>query len=281
MKIIETVGEMKAASASMRARGRSIALVPTMGCLHRGHRELMRVARQAADEVVLSIFVNPAQFGPNEDYSAYPRETAGDIETARAEGVDIVFAPTAEEVYPEGFSTFVEVEGPSRGLCGASRPGHFRGVATVVLKLFNVVRPDRAVFGRKDYQQLKVIERMVTDLDLDVEIIPVDTVRDPDGLATSSRNRYLSPAQRKAALVIPRSLEAAAALWSSGERDPAAIVEKMKKIIEVEPEAVVEYVEVRHPETLEPVKRPGPEGALVALAVRVGPARLIDNRLLL
>lgn len=280
MRIVETIREMKDISDGAKAIGKSVVLVPTMGFLHEGHRKLLKVGRHSGDVLVLSIFVNPIQFGQNEDLSAYPRDLDRDLEVARNEGVDVVFIPRASEVYPKGFSTYVNVEGLTEKLCGLFRPGHFRGVTTVVLKLFNIVRPHRAVFGRKDYQQFKVVEKMVQDLALDIDIIGVDTVREPDGLAMSSRNAYLDPLERKAALVIPVSLDAAVAAYAGGERDSATIIEKMKEIIEKESLATVEYIKVCDSETMEDLDNLGDYGALVALAVRIGKARLIDNRLL-
>ncbi|MFQ5736086.1 MAG: pantoate--beta-alanine ligase [Thermodesulfobacteriota bacterium] len=282
MKIIEDPREMREYSASFAARGLAPVLVPTMGYLHDGHRRLLRVGKSLCQDgrpLVLSIFVNPAQFGPAEDFAAYPRDMDRDAQVARAEGVDVVFAPRPDSMYPEGFQTFVEVPELSAPLCGAFRPGHFRGVATVVLKLFNIVAPARAVFGRKDYQQLLVIKRMVRDLDLGVEVVGVDTVREPDGLAMSSRNAYLGPAEREAALCIPRALDAAQSALCAGEGESAVLVEKMKKVIEKEPSAVIEYIDVRDAETLAPVDRVEAP-AVVALAVRIGATRLIDNRLL-
>lgn len=279
MKVIRSAIEMAAASDVWRGEGRSIVLVPTMGYLHQGHRELLRAGKKAGDVLVLSVFVNPTQFSPGEDYEAYPRDLERDLEAAREEGVDAVFAPGPEEVYPEGFSTSVEVEGLSDRLCGRFRPGHFRGVATVVLKLFNMVRPHSAVFGKKDYQQYIIIKRMVRDLDLDVEIVGVETVRDADGVATSSRNAYLSEDERRAARCIPRALAEAAELVSRGVRDTGGIIEKMKKIVENEPLAVIEYIDICDPETLEGTSRVD-STALAAVAVRIGKARLIDNRLL-
>ncbi len=282
MKIIKDPREMREISSE---KGLAPVLVPTMGFLHGGHRELLRagMARRAEPgglrPLVLSIFVNPAQFGPGEDLSAYPRDLERDLDVARSEGVDIVFAPSPEQMYPEGFQTFVEVTELSKPLCGAFRPGHFRGVATVVLKLFNIVGPAKAVFGRKDFQQLLVIERMIKDLDLGVEIIGVDTVREPDGLAMSSRNSYLGPMERKAALCIPRSLDAAEEAFRAGEAKTSVIVGKMKKIIENEPSAVIEYIDIRDARTLAALEQVEGE-ALAALAVRVGGTRLIDNRLL-
>ena len=227
----------------------------------------------------MSIFVNPLQFGPKEDYKAYPRDMERDLKIAGEADVDVVFAPESSEIYPEGHATFVDVEGLSNRLCGVSRPGHFRGVATVVLKLFNIVRPQKAVFGKKDFQQFLIIQKMVNDLNLDVELIPVETVREPDGLAMSSRNAYMNPVERKAAAAIPASLRAAKDAFSRGERNPSAIVRDMKKIIENEGPAVIEYVTVCDPVTLKDISSIG-RGALVAVAVRLGAARLIDNILL-
>lgn len=276
---------MREFSAAASGRGFPPVLVPTMGFLHDGHRELLKVGRRHCvlpggfRPLVLSIFVNPSQFGPSEDFSTYPRDLERDLEAARSEGVDVVFTPSVNGMYPEGFQTFVEVTELSAPLCGRFRPGHFRGVATVVLKLFNIVAPAIAVFGKKDYQQLLVIKRMVEDLNVGVDIVGVDTVREPDGLAMSSRNAYLSAEERRAALCVPRSLDAARKAFGAGEAAATAIVEKMKKIIEKEPSAVIEYIDIRDASTLAPVERVE-GGALVALAVRIGKTRLIDNCLL-
>jgi len=275
-KIITSIKQMQAQSAVLRAKGDSVVFVPTMGFLHDGHRELLRAGRRLGTTLVMSIFVNPAQFGPREDLSAYPRDLDRDLQMAGEEGVDIVFTPSAADMYPEGFKTFVEVEGLSNTLCGASRPGHFRGVATVVLKLFNIVMPSKALFGKKDFQQLKVIERMVKDLDLPVEIIGVDTVREPDGLAMSSRNSYLAPQERHAAACVPRAMEEARRLVAAGEAESRIVIEKVKKIIEKEPLAVVDYVRVCRAENLEDAPVIG-DGSMLFLAVKVGKARLIDN----
>ncbi len=266
-------------SLSGRTAGRRIALVPTMGALHEGHLKLIEVARGLADTLVVSIFVNPAQFGPNEDLDRYPRRLAEDMAKAEAAGADIIFHPPAEDVYPEGSSTWVDVEGASEGLCGGCRPGHFRGVATVVLKLFNIVKPDSAVFGLKDYQQFVIIKKMVKDLNLDVELTGVDTVREADGLALSSRNAYLSDRERKAALALPAALKAGEELFGRGERDAARIIGAAKKVIEKEELAVVDYIELCDSLTLEPLDSLG-EAALLAAAVKVGRTRLIDNVIL-
>ena len=275
-KIITSIKQMQAQSAALRAKGDSVVFVPTMGFLHDGHRALLRAGRRLGTTLVMSIFVNPAQFGPREDLSAYPRDLDRDLQMAGKEGVDIVFTPSAADMYPDGFKTYVEVEGLSNTLCGASRPGHFRGVATVVLKLFNIVMPSKALFGKKDFQQLKVIERMVKDLDLPVEIIGVDTVREPDGLAMSSRNSYLAPQERLAAACVPRAMEEARRLVAAGEAESRIVIEKVKKIIEKEPLAVVDYVRVCRADNLEdaPVID---DGSMLFLAVKVGKARLIDN----
>jgi len=256
-----------------------IGLVPTMGALHEGHLSLVRRARADDDTVVVSIFVNPTQFGPSEDYARYPRDPDRDLALLRDVGTDLVFMPPVEEMYPEGFDTYVEVGKLAQVLEGASRPGHFRGVATVVAKLFNIVQPHRAYFGQKDAQQLAVIRRLTRDLDLPVEVVGLPTVREPDGLAMSSRNAFLSPQERKAALVLYRSLEAAQELWRSGVRDASLIRQRMGELLAAPATgglARVEYVSVADAETLEElgaVDRP----ALVSLAVRIGKTRLIDN----
>ena len=260
----------------MRAKGDSIVFVPTMGFLHDGHRALLCAGRRLGTTLVMSIFVNPAQFGPREDLSAYPRDLDRDLKMAEEEGVDIVFTPSAMDMYPEGFKTLVEVEGLSNTLCGASRPGHFRGVATVVLKLFNIVMPTRALFGKKDFQQLKVIERMVKDLDLPVEITGVETVREADGLAMSSRNSYLGKEEREAAVCVPNAMEEARKLVAAGEGQSRAVIEIVKKIIEKEPLAVIDYISVCRSDNLEDAPFID-EGSMLFLAVKVGKARLIDN----
>jgi pantoate--beta-alanine ligase len=276
MRVIEDLDEMRAASLEARSRGAKVVFVPTMGCLHDGHRELLRIGRRLGGALVLSIFVNPTQFGPNEDYGSYPRDLDKDLEVAAAEGVDLVFTPQASRMYPEGFRTHVEAGGLGEKLCGASRPGHFRGVATVVLKLFNIVGPDVAIFGKKDFQQLLIIRRMARDLDLAIEIIGAETVREPDGLAMSSRNRYLSPEEREAARSLSEALLSAKEAFSAGERSAAVLIEKMKKIIEKHPHTVIDYIKVCDAGSLEDLEVIETE-ALAALAVKVGRARLIDN----
>src|ERR1051325_5592824 len=247
MQIIESIAGMKHWRAANSAR---TALVPTMGFLHEGHLSLVRTARERAERVAVSIFVNPAQFGPSEDFASYPRDFQRDAMLLEAEGIDVIFHPSAEQMYPAAFQTQVDVQKLGPVLCGVSRPGHFRGVATIVLKLFNIVHPDIAVFGRKDYQQLQVIQRMARDLDLDVEIVPHPTVREPDGLAMSSRNAYLNPAERQAATCLIRSLKAGKALLRKGERRGAEILAAVRAVIEKEPLARIEYVALIDPDSL-------------------------------
>jgi len=250
-----------------------------MGFLHEGHLSLMRRARLACDYVVVSIFVNPTQFGPNEDFARYPRDLARDMQLCETVAVDLIFHPTVAEMYPPNSLTTVRVSGITDTLCGASRPGHFEGVATVVSKLFNIVKPDAAYFGQKDAQQVAVIRRMVQDLNMDLEIVPVATMREPDGLAMSSRNVYLSPEERQGALVLSRSLRMAQEQVAAGERDMAALRAAMQAMIEGEPLAQVDYVAIVDYDTLRPVDRL--EGtALAALAVKFGKTRLIDNAVL-
>ncbi len=274
--LVKDVEEMKLLSRRWREDGYTIGFVPTMGYLHEGHLSLVRKAREDNDKVVVSIFVNPTQFGPNEDYNRYPRDLERDMKLLEPIGVDAVFYPSVEQMYPEGYRTYVEVVGITERLCGASRPGHFRGVTTVCMKLFNIVMPHRAYFGKKDFQQYVVIKTMVRDLNMDLEIVPMPIVREPDGLAMSSRNTYLNPEERKAATCLYRSLKRAVELYEAGERDAAKIREEVVKVIEAEPLAKIDYVEVVDPETFRPVEKVG-KGTLVALAVFVGPARLIDN----
>lgn len=279
MKQFKDIKEMRRYTKEMRAKGAIVALVPTMGCLHAGHRELISAARRAADVVILSIFVNPMQFGPHEDFQAYPRNLEEDLKIAQSAGVDAVYLPDITQMYPQGFQTFVTVEELTKGLCGEVRPGHFRGVTTVVLKLFNVTGPHKAVFGLKDYQQYVVIRRMVEDLNLDIEIMGVETVRESDGLAMSSRNSYLDRAERKAAKCIPCALDEVNAAFFNDVRDSAALIAIAKKKIETEPLAVIEYLTVCDCETLAEIEYV--EGAArLMLAIRIGKARLIDNCLL-
>jgi len=274
MLTVTSVKEMRNLSQRMRAEKR-IGFVPTMGFLHEGHLSLVRMARMMSDLTVVSIFVNPIQFGPKEDYLRYPRDIERDSTLLERGGADILFLPAEREMYPEGYATYVQVRGLEDLLCGKTRKGHFLGVATVVLKLFNIVRPHIAVFGEKDYQQLKVIERMVRDLHLDVEIVPHPIVREPDGLAMSSRNTYLSEEERRRAPSIFRSLEVARALFLDGERRARAIKEKVEAFLK-DADVQVEYVSVCHPDTLQELDRI--EGsAVVLVACWIGRTRLIDN----
>ncbi|PKB64751.1 MAG: pantoate--beta-alanine ligase [SAR202 cluster bacterium Io17-Chloro-G2] len=259
---------------------RPLGLVPTMGALHDGHLALVEKARRENQSLVATIFVNPTQFGPQEDLSGYPRDENRDLDMLRQHGVDLVFAPTAEEMYPQGFDTWVDVGALGDRLEGAHRPGHFRGVATVVTKLFGLVRPDRAYFGQKDGQQLAVIRRIVRDLNLGLEVVAVPTVRDPDGLAQSSRNAYLTPSQRKAAPVVYRSLCRAKTLWSNGERDADKLRAEVRAGLEGEPLVeTIDYASVAHAESLDELDQAS-AGAMVSVAVRIGRTRLIDNLIL-
>jgi pantoate--beta-alanine ligase len=276
LKQIRTIREMKKYLKEVRARRRRVALVPTMGYLHEGHLSLVREARRLASVVVVSVFVNPAQFGPNEDLDRYPRDMRGDLRKLRQEGVDVVFAPDAAEMYPERYQTYVDVTEVTRDYCGASRPSHFRGVATVVAKLFTTIQPDVAVFGEKDFQQLVVIRRMTQDLGLDVQVVGMPTVREEDGLAMSSRNAYLSPAQRQQATTIYRGLRKAKTLLDSGERDAAELAAIAIDLLREEQDLVIDYVAVCDPETLERIPEVEKEAVLL-VAARVGDTRLIDN----
>jgi len=279
MRTVTTIAGMKAAVAELRARGRTIGFVPTMGYLHEGHLSLVRECRKSTDVTIVSIFVNPLQFGPQEDFRRYPRDPERDASLLEKEGVDILFLPEDREVYPHGFRTSVEVAGLQDKLCGRSRPGHFRGVTTVVLKLFNIVRPDCAFFGQKDAQQVFILRRMAEDLNVGVDIRVMPIVRDPDGLALSSRNSYLSAEERRAALVLFRSLEEARRMYENGERAASQIRERLLRLIAAEPLARIDYVDIVDPGSLDPVEKVKGE-ALVALAVYVGKTRLIDNTIL-
>lgn len=279
MQIIETVSAMRDWSERERRADQRIALVPTMGFLHEGHLSLVRDGKKHADRVVVSIFVNPTQFGPAEDFAAYPRDFERDCRLLEKEQIDAVFHPTLGAMYPDGAETYVEVEKLSLPLCGAMRPGHFRGVATAVAKLFNIVGPDVAIFGEKDYQQLQVIRRMVRDLSLEVEIVGHRIVREPDGLAMSSRNAYLTPDERRAALCLSRSLCKAERLVRRGETSAQSLVSFVRTELAQEPLANPEYVKLCDPETLIDIETLD-RSALLALAVRFGKARLIDNRVL-
>lgn len=279
MQIISGVGDMQVSADEARRQGRRIALVPTMGFLHQGHLSLMQEGRRRGDILVVSIFVNPTQFGVGEDYEAYPRDMERDQELARQAGVDSIFAPSAREMYPAHYQSYVNVEEVTRHLCGASRPTHFRGVTTVVCKLFNIVKPHTAIFGEKDFQQLVVIKRMVTDLNLDVEIVGMPTYREADGLAMSSRNSYLTPPERTAALCISRALKGVAALFGQGERSAEKIVQAARNIISAEPLAGVDYITLCDTEDLKDLEQVDRE-AVLAVAVKIGKTRLIDNLVL-
>ncbi len=273
MKVIESIADMKRLRHELAV---PVGFVPTMGYLHEGHLALVRQARAENPSVVVSIFVNPAQFGPQEDFTKYPRDPQRDLALLEGEKTDIVFMPSAAEMYPPRFSSWVEVEKVTERLEGASRPGHFRGVTTVVAKLCNIVQPTRAYFGQKDAQQAIVIKKMAADLDMNLEIITVPTVREPDGLAISSRNTYLNPEQRRAATVLYQALGLAQKLWSQGERDAEKLRREMLALIRKEPLAEVDYVSIADAETLEELDKVNPP-ALVSLAVRIGKTRLIDN----
>lgn len=279
MQIFHTIPEIREFVRQARAGGHSIGLVPTMGYLHEGHLELMRRAKERCDTVIISIFVNPTQFGPNEDFDRYPRDMERDARLAGEVGVDAIFNPSVEEMYPAGFCTYVDVKRITEKLCGLSRPGHFRGVATVVTKLFNIVKPDCAFFGQKDAQQALVIKRMVADLNMDLEVVTLPTVREPDGLAMSSRNIYLKPEERRAALVLYRSLQRAKEAYQAGERNVAKLRRLVVDMIEAEPLANIDYVEIYSYPELEEVKEIQGQ-VLLAIAVKIGRARLIDNIIL-
>ena len=276
MEVLEAVAETQKRCEQFRLAGQTIALVPTMGFFHEAHLELMRVAKRHADTAVISLFVNPMQFRPEEDFRDYPRDLEGDLGKARAVGVDLAFVPSPEEMYPPGFQAKVDIPRLSQHLCGKSRPGHFQGVATVVLKLFNIVRPHLAIFGQKDYQQLAVISRMVRDLNLDLHIVGVPTIRDSDGLAMSSRNAYLSRDERASARSLKNALDLARDMVGQGERDTERIKERIATFIHDHPLTEVEYIALCDPVTLEDFETIEGE-TLLALAVKIGKARLIDN----
>lgn len=281
MQILSTIPELRAAICALRLRnpGARLGFVPTMGALHAGHESLMHAARAQCGSVVASIFVNPTQFGPNEDFTRYPRTLEADCRMLETAGVDLLFTPTTEIMYPPGSSTFIDVEDIGSRLDGASRPGHFRGVATVVAKLFHIVQPDRAYFGQKDAAQIAVLRKMVRDLDFPVEIIVCPTVREPDGLALSSRNRYLSAEERPQALTLSRALHAARQLAEAGETRATALLHAMREIFARQPEVRVDYIAIVDPDTLLPIEHVR-NGALLAVAAFVGGTRLIDNFLL-
>ena len=279
MKIIHTISEMQSTSEILRQQGKRIAFVPTMGFLHEGHLSLMRKGRENADTLVASIFVNPAQFGANEDLDSYPQAFESDLEKCRAQGVNIIFAPTRDAIYPKGYETYIELEKLPPHPCGISRPVFFKGIATVVTKLFHIVKPHVAVFGEKDFQQLAIIRRMVTDLNMEVEILGGPLVREKDGLAMSSRNAYLTPAQRKEGVRLYQSLCAAEKSVQNGETDPESLRAAAKEHIEKAGDAAIDYISICDPATLEEVEKiAGP--VLMAMAVIMGKTRLIDNRVL-
>jgi pantoate--beta-alanine ligase len=276
MEIVNKIDELFVTRDGIRSRGGRLGLVPTMGALHEGHLSLIRAAKAKSDVVASSIFVNPTQFGPNEDFSRYPRDLEKDLALLERDGVDLVFVPSVEEMYPQQSVTWVAVEGLSDRLCGKSRPGHFRGVATVVAKLFNIVEPDLAFFGQKDAAQLAVIRRMVRDLNMPVQIEVCPIVREPDGLAMSSRNAYLSPEQRQDALVLFRSLLRVRELFADGERNPAILIKAAKNVLSGSSAVRLDYFEIVDPDELTPLALIN-QPALVAVAAFVGNTRLIDN----
>lgn len=275
MKIVKTVNEVREIIKDWKKQGLSIGFVPTMGYLHEGHQSLIRTAGEN-DKVVVSIFVNPIQFGPNEDFSSYPRDLDRDIQKCRESGADLIFAPEASEMYKTDFCTFVDMNGPTDELCGKSRPGHFRGVCTVVSKLFNIVTPDKAYFGQKDAQQLAVIRRMTRDLSIGTEIVGCPIIRENDGLAKSSRNTYLNAEERKAALVINKSLNEGRKIIESGENDLNKVIGQIKLLIEKEPLAEIDYVKAVNADSIQPIDTADGR-ILIAAAVYIGKTRLIDN----
>lgn len=278
MKIVGTVKEVREQVKEWKKQGLSVGFVPTMGYLHEGHKSLMDAARKGNDKVVVSIFVNPMQFGPTEDLATYPRDLDHDAALCESAGVDLIFHPEAEEMYEKDFCSFVDMTGLTEGLCGKTRPIHFRGVCTVVNKLFNIVTPDHAYFGQKDGQQLAVIKRMVRDLNMDIEIVGCPIIREEDGLAKSSRNTYLSSEERKAALILSKTVALGKELAKT-EKDANKVVEAMKKNIETEPLAKIDYVEAVDALSMEPVEKL--EGTcMLAMAVYIGKTRLIDNTLI-
>lgn len=280
MRTFQAVSPLRTYLRTVRAEGKTIGFVPTMGALHEGHLSLFRRAKSDCDLVVVSIFVNPMQFGPKEDFDAYPRDLNYDLQLASSVGVDALFHPSVEEMYGNGYQTVVDVPELSAMLEGAHRPGHFRGVATVVAKLLNMVRPHRAYFGQKDYQQFLIIERMARDLNFQTDIVQIPTAREPGGLALSSRNAYLSPEEREAALVLYRALKQAEALVQAGETDAQRVQRELEALIDEERLATTDYVALVHPETLQPVSTLANAVTLAALAVRIGKTRLIDNALI-
>ncbi len=279
MRVVESIKEMQSDCESLRLSGKRISFVPTMGYFHEGHLSLMREARKTADHVVVSIYVNPTQFGPKEDFSKYPRDFERDARMAESVGVDVIFFPANTEMYPSAYQTYVDVEQVTKNLCGLSRSGHFRGVTTVCCKLFNIVKPHSAIFGKKDFQQLAAIKRMVADLNLDLEIIGLPTFREPDGLAMSSRNVYLSQEERSSALTLIGALKLAQKLFAGGERNAAVMIKQAEKLINSAKFTAIDYIKICDAATLEDVDEIKGE-AVMALAVKVGKTRLIDNSVL-
>jgi len=283
MNVISSPVEFQREMLNLKRLGKSVGFVPTMGALHEGHLTLVRQSKKDNDVTVVSIFVNPTQFGPNEDFNKYPRQFDNDRKLLKKEGVDYIFYPSVSDMYPEGYETYVYLEKLPNHLCGLSRPGHFRGVATVVSKLFNIVQPDKAYFGQKDYQQAEVIKKMVRDLNFPIEIVVIPIVRESDGLAMSSRNAYLSPEERRNATVLYKSLQRAKELIEKGEKSVNKIKEEMKKIILSVPSRI-DYIEIVHPETLDSLDAIPDKNVIdrvvVAVAVFIGNARLIDNEII-
>ena len=279
MRLVTLLDEIRALAADLRNQGRAVTLVPTMGALHAGHLSLMRRAREQGGALVVSIFVNPTQFGPGEDFDRYPRDLDRDLERLAHEQPEVVFAPPAEEMYPSGFSTFVHPGDLAARWEGASRPGHFPGVATIVLKLLNLINPDIAFFGQKDFQQGVVIRRMVADLDLGTRVVICPTVRAPDGLAVSSRNAYLNPEERKVAPVLYRSLRRARELFQAGESQSAELLGSLRAVVGEEPRMTLDYAVIAHPVSMEPVEKAS-AGMVTLAAARLGAVRLIDNFIL-
>jgi pantoate--beta-alanine ligase len=279
IRVIESIKEMQSHCESLRLSGKRISFVPTMGYFHEGHLSLMKEARKMADCVVVSIYVNPTQFGPKEDFSKYPRDFERDAQMAQSVGVDVIFFPPNQEMYPSAYQTYVDVEKVTQNLCGMSRPGHFRGVTTVCCKLFNIVKPHSAIFGKKDFQQLAAIKRMVNDLNLDLEIIGLATFREPDGLAMSSRNVYLSKEERLSALTLIGALKLAQKLYAEGERNAVKIIKQAERLVKSVEFTDIDYIKICDTATLEDVNEIKGE-VVMALAVKVGKTRLIDNSVL-
>jgi pantoate--beta-alanine ligase len=280
MKIIKKIDEMRSVVSGIKSKSMSIGFVPTMGFLHEGHLSLVRESLRKADVTVVSIFVNPAQFGPREDFKEYPRDLGRDSEVLEQKGVDYLFVPKADEIYPQGYKTYVEVHDLQDKLCGRSRPGHFQGVCTVILKLYNIINPDISFFGQKDAQQAIILKRMIKELNIGVKLEVLPIIREEDGLALSSRNKHLTQEERKAALILSKSLKEAQSMVEEGQRDSEAIINGMKEVIGREPMAKIDYVEIVDMDNLDPVRRIEKE-VLAAVAVFIGKVRLIDNVILL